>query len=111
MQSFLWPFWERPFSHVNTLEFITELTIIHVQKLIRMNQPLYAEDNSVHFKTTLFALIRESLQIKVGSGGGADPDTRASDLRDSELREHIRLLWPKEGREQLNLLVPSKKGV
>lgn len=37
------------------------------RKLIRMNMPV-ASDNTVHFTTTLFALIRESLSIKMGPG-------------------------------------------
>ena len=37
------------------------------RKLIRMNMPV-ANDNTVHFTTTLFALIRESLSIKMGPG-------------------------------------------
>lgn len=32
-----------------------------------MNMPV-AEDGTVHFKTTLLALIRESLNIKMGAG-------------------------------------------
>lgn len=35
--------------------------------LIRMNMPV-AEDGTVHFSTTLFALIRESLSIKMRPG-------------------------------------------
>lgn len=35
------------------------------QKLIRMNMPV-EENQTVHFTTTLFALIRESLAIKMG---------------------------------------------
>ena len=37
------------------------------QKLIRMNMPVSA-DKTVHFSTTLFALIRESLDIRMGPG-------------------------------------------
>jgi len=37
------------------------------QKLIRMNMPV-DEQGTVHFKTTLFALIRESLSIRMGPG-------------------------------------------
>lgn len=37
------------------------------KKLIRMNMPL-DKDMKVHFTTTLFALIRENLSIKVRSG-------------------------------------------
>lgn len=37
------------------------------KKLIRMNMPL-DEEGKVHFTTTLFALIRENLNIKMRSG-------------------------------------------
>lgn len=37
------------------------------KKLIRMNMPLDGE-GKVHFTTTLFALIRENLNIKMRSG-------------------------------------------
>ena len=37
------------------------------QKLIRMNMPV-DDKGTVHFKTTLFALIRESLSIRMGPG-------------------------------------------
>ena len=36
------------------------------QRLVRMNMPV-ADDGTVHFTTTLFALIRESLRIKIGA--------------------------------------------
>lgn len=38
-----------------------------LQKLIRMNMPVNP-DGTVHYTTTLFALIRESLSIKMGPG-------------------------------------------
>ena len=40
--------------------------LLAYRKLIRMNMPLQ-EDESVNFTTTLFALIRESLSIKMGT--------------------------------------------
>ena len=43
------------------------MIIVVFQKLVRMNMPV-AEDGTVHFTTTLFALIRESLMIKTGPG-------------------------------------------
>jgi voltage-dependent calcium channel N type alpha-1B len=36
-----------------------------LKRLVRMNMPI-DEQGYVHFKTTLFALIRESLKIKTG---------------------------------------------
>jgi voltage-dependent calcium channel N type alpha-1B len=41
--------------------------ILAYRRLIRMNMPVDDEGN-VHFTTTLFALIRESLGIKVRQG-------------------------------------------
>ena len=41
--------------------------LLAYRKLIRMNMPLL-EDQNVNFTTTLFALIRESLLIKMGTG-------------------------------------------
>ena len=40
--------------------------IFDKQRLVRMNMPV-ADDGTVHFTTTLFALIRESLRIKIGA--------------------------------------------
>ena len=40
--------------------------IFDEQRLVRMNMPV-ADDGTVHFTTTLFALIRESLRIKIGA--------------------------------------------
>ncbi|XP_078326084.1 voltage-dependent calcium channel type A subunit alpha-1-like isoform X14 [Crassostrea virginica] len=70
------------------------------RKLIRMNMPV-ANDNTVHFTTTLFALIRESLSIKMGP-------VEEMDRLDDELRELIRKMWPVQARKKklLNLLVP-----
>ncbi|KAJ8300550.1 hypothetical protein KUTeg_022069 [Tegillarca granosa] len=67
------------------------------RKLIRMNMPV-AEDGTVHFTTTLFALIRESLQIKIG------PEM---DKKDEEMREVIRRLWSVQAKKMLKILVPD----
>ncbi|XP_025112114.1 voltage-dependent calcium channel type A subunit alpha-1-like isoform X8 [Pomacea canaliculata] len=69
------------------------------RKLIRMNMPV-AEDGTVHFTTTLFALIRESLMIKTGPA-------EEMDKLDEEMRETIRRLWSVQGRKMLDLLMPS----
>nr|QQY02590.1 voltage-dependent R-type calcium channel subunit alpha-1E [Cryptocotyle lingua] len=68
------------------------------RKLVRMNMPV-DENGCVHFTTTLFALIRESLGIKTGP-------TEVMDQRDNELRETICKMWPVRGKKMLNLLVP-----
>ena len=62
-----------------------------------------ADDMTVHFTTTLFALIRESLNIKMGP-------TEDMDQKDSELRETIKKLWPIQAKKMLTLLVPPNEG-
>ncbi|KAH9505340.1 hypothetical protein Btru_058406 [Bulinus truncatus] len=68
------------------------------RKLIRMNMPV-AEDGTVHFTTTLFALIRECLIIKMGPA-------EIMDRRDDEMRETIKKLWPVQGKKMMDLLMP-----
>ena len=72
------------------------------RKLIRMNMPV-AEDQTVHFNTTLFALIRESLKIKMA-------EAEQMDKKDEELRETICRLWPIQSKKMINLLVPTQNG-
>ncbi|VDN99218.1 unnamed protein product [Rodentolepis nana] len=68
------------------------------RKLIRMNMPV--DDNgTVHFTTTLFALIRESLGIKMGPA-------EIMDQRDNELRYSLLKLWPVQAKRMINILVP-----
>ncbi|VDD80853.1 unnamed protein product [Mesocestoides corti] len=69
------------------------------RKLIRMNMPV-DESGRVHFTTTLFALIRESLSIKTGSAS-------VMDIKDAELRDTLREMWPLQAAKMLHLLVPS----
>ncbi|ESN92149.1 hypothetical protein HELRODRAFT_119050, partial [Helobdella robusta] len=68
------------------------------RKLIRMNMPV-GDDGCVHFTTTLFALIRESLGIKMGP---------VSEMNrcDESLKESIRALWPVQSNKLLHLLIP-----
>ena len=72
------------------------------KKLIRMNQPI-DEEGMVHFTTTLFALIRENLSIKMRSA-------EEMDQADLELRQTIIKVWPYEGKEKIDLLVPPREG-
>ncbi|XP_055677358.1 voltage-dependent calcium channel type A subunit alpha-1 isoform X1 [Lutzomyia longipalpis] len=69
------------------------------KKLIRMNMPLDA-DGKVNFTTTLFALIRENLNIKMRSA-------EEMDQADEELRETIRHIWPLQAKKILDLLIPQ----
>ncbi|KAK3884837.1 hypothetical protein Pcinc_010911 [Petrolisthes cinctipes] len=68
------------------------------KKLIRMNMPVNAE-GKVHFTTTLFALIRENLCIKMRP---ADEQDRA----DLELRATIKKIWPIQAKKNLDFIVP-----
>ena len=62
-----------------------------------------ADDMTVQFTTTLFALIRESLQIKMGHASEMD-------ALDKELREAVIKLWPLQAQKKLYLLLPPKDG-
>ena len=62
------------------------------------------EDMTVHFTTTLFALIRESLSIKMGPAEDMDKN-------DEELRDTIRKLWPIQAKKMLDLLIPPNSGM
>lgn len=73
------------------------------KKLIRMNMPIDNE-GKVNFTTTLFALIRENLSIKMRSA-------EEMDQADVELRETINKLWPLLGRNKIELLVPGSSSV
>lgn len=73
------------------------------KKLIRMNMPIDNE-GKVNFTTTLFALIRENLSIKMRSA-------EEMDQADVELRETINKLWPLLGKNKIDLLVPGSSSV
>ncbi|XP_065171189.1 voltage-dependent calcium channel type A subunit alpha-1-like isoform X8 [Atheta coriaria] len=68
------------------------------KKLIRMNMPVDAEGR-VNFTTTLFALIRENLAIKMRPADEMD-------VADEELRETIKIIWPIQAKNMVDLLVP-----
>ena len=72
------------------------------KKLIRMNQPI-DDEGMVHFTTTLFALIRENLSVKMRAA-------EEMDQADFELRQTIIKVWPYEGKEKIDLLVPPREG-
>ncbi|XP_070531532.1 voltage-dependent calcium channel type A subunit alpha-1-like [Ptychodera flava] len=68
------------------------------KRLIRMNMPV-SEDKTVHFTTTLMALIRTALNIKIVK-------VAEQDQADDELRVAIKNFWPHLSQEKLDLLVP-----
>ncbi|XP_062560183.1 voltage-dependent calcium channel type A subunit alpha-1-like isoform X10 [Armigeres subalbatus] len=70
------------------------------KKLTRMNMPL-DEEGRVSFTTTLFALIRENLNIKMRPA-------EEMDQADSELRQTIKQIWPIQAKKMIDLLVPPK---
>lgn len=63
-----------------------------------MNMPLN-DDGTVSFSTTLFALIRTSLNIKLRGNMNAN---------DTELRKMIKRVWPKTSEKVLNKLIPKQ---
>ncbi|XP_067216065.1 voltage-dependent calcium channel type A subunit alpha-1 isoform X5 [Linepithema humile] len=71
------------------------------KKLIRMNMPVDG-DGKVNFTTTLFALIRENLSIKMRC---ADEMNQAND----ELRDTVRSIWPLQAKKMLDLLIPRNE--
>eukprot|EP00094_Tigriopus_californicus_P003244 TCALIF_03120-PB protein Name:"Similar to cac Voltage-dependent calcium channel type A subunit alpha-1 (Drosophila melanogaster)" AED:0.11 eAED:0.11 QI:85/0.68/0.56/1/0.86/0.86/30/131/2029 len=73
------------------------------KKLIRMNQPI-DDEGMVHFTTTLFSLIRENLSIKMRAA-------EEMDQADLELRATIIKVWPYEGKEKIDLLVPPREEI
>ncbi|KFP05070.1 Voltage-dependent N-type calcium channel subunit alpha-1B [Calypte anna] len=73
------------------------------KRLVRMNMPISPEDLTVHFTSTLMALIRTALEIKLASGGVKQHQS------DAELRKEISLVWPNLSQKTLDLLVPPHK--
>ncbi|XP_029473647.1 voltage-dependent R-type calcium channel subunit alpha-1E isoform X4 [Rhinatrema bivittatum] len=72
------------------------------KRLVLMNMPV-AEDMTVHFTSTLMALIRTALDIKIAKGG-ADRQQL-----DSELQKDILAIWPHLSQKMLDLLVPMPR--
>ncbi|KAI2661838.1 Voltage-dependent N-type calcium channel subunit alpha-1B [Labeo rohita] len=71
-------------------------------RLVLMNMPV-DEDMSVHFTSTLMALIRTALDIKIARGG---EDRGQMDI---ELQKEISVIWPHLSQKSLDLLVPIHK--
>ncbi|XP_060917618.1 voltage-dependent N-type calcium channel subunit alpha-1B [Labrus mixtus] len=72
------------------------------KRLVRMNMPI-AEDNTVHFTSTLMALIRTALEIKLASG------VLAQHLCDADLKREIKRVWPSLPQKTVDLLVTPPK--
>ena len=72
------------------------------KKLIRMNMPV-TEDGKVNFTTTLFALIRENLSIKMRPA-------EEMDQADKELKHTLTKLWPLQAKKIIDKLIPPNMG-
>ncbi|XP_053328500.1 voltage-dependent N-type calcium channel subunit alpha-1B [Spea bombifrons] len=73
------------------------------KRLVRMNMPISDTDLTVHFTSTLMALIRTALDIKLASGGIKQHES------DADLRKEIMSVWPNLSQKTLDLLVPPHK--
>ncbi|XP_036972795.1 voltage-dependent N-type calcium channel subunit alpha-1B isoform X3 [Acanthopagrus latus] len=72
------------------------------KRLVKMNMPI-AEDNTVHFTSTLMALIRTALEIKLASG------VLAQHLSDVDLKRELNRVWPNLSQKTIDLLVTPHK--
>ncbi|KAL4634881.1 voltage-dependent R-type calcium channel subunit alpha-1E isoform X3 [Arapaima gigas] len=72
------------------------------KRLVLMNMPV-DEEMTVHFTSTLMALIRTALEIKIPKGG---EDRGQMDI---ELQKEISVIWPHLSQKSLDLLVPINK--
>ncbi|XP_051806602.1 voltage-dependent N-type calcium channel subunit alpha-1B-like isoform X12 [Acanthochromis polyacanthus] len=75
---------------------------IAYKRLVKMNMPI-ADDNTVHFTSTLMALIRTALEIKLASG------MVAQRLSDAELKKELSTVWPSLSQKTMDLLVTPHK--
>ncbi|XP_077439307.1 voltage-dependent R-type calcium channel subunit alpha-1E isoform X2 [Vanacampus margaritifer] len=72
------------------------------KRLVLMNMPV-DEDMSVHFTSTLMALIRTALEVKLAGGG------ENRNQMDVDLQKEISIIWPHLSQKMLDLLVPLNK--
>uniref|UniRef100_A0A3B4U656 Voltage-dependent N-type calcium channel subunit alpha n=1 Tax=Seriola dumerili TaxID=41447 RepID=A0A3B4U656_SERDU len=72
---------------------------VSYKRLVKMNMPI-ADDNTVHFTSTLMALIRTALEIKLAS---------AQRLSDAELKKELSTVWPNLSQKTMDLLVTPHK--
>lgn len=75
------------------------------KRLIQMNMPV-TNEKCVHFSTTLMALIRTSLEIKMITKEDSCYATyRDQKHLDGELRKEIQIAWPNLDQKQLDELI------
>ncbi|XP_058473605.1 voltage-dependent N-type calcium channel subunit alpha-1B isoform X10 [Solea solea] len=72
------------------------------KRLVKMNMPI-ADDNTVQFTSTLMALIRTALEIKLASG------VLAQHLCDADLKRELKRVWPNLSQKTIDLLVTPHK--
>ncbi|XP_042564802.1 voltage-dependent R-type calcium channel subunit alpha-1E isoform X4 [Clupea harengus] len=72
------------------------------KRLVLMNMPV-DEEMAVHFTSTLMALIRTALEVKIARGG----EDRIQ--MDMDLQKEISVIWPNLSQKALDLLVPIHK--
>ncbi|MEQ2246555.1 Voltage-dependent P/Q-type calcium channel subunit alpha-1A, partial [Ilyodon furcidens] len=72
------------------------------KRLLRMDLPV-GDDNTVHFNSTLMALIRTALDIKIAKGG------IDKHQMDAELRKEMMAIWANLSQKTLDLLVTPHK--
>uniref|UniRef100_A0A1A8RJ74 Calcium channel, voltage-dependent, alpha 1R subunit n=2 Tax=Nothobranchius rachovii TaxID=451742 RepID=A0A1A8RJ74_9TELE len=72
------------------------------KRLVLMNMPV-DDHMTVHFTSTLMALIRTALEVKIARGG---EDRNQMDL---DLQKEIGVIWPHLSQKNLDLLVPIHK--
>ncbi|KAM6963143.1 voltage-dependent R-type calcium channel subunit alpha-1E [Aplochiton taeniatus] len=72
------------------------------KRLVLMNMPV-DEEMSVHFTSTLMALIRTALEVKIARGG----EDRGQ--MDVDLQKEISVIWPHLSQKSLDVLVPINK--
>nr|KAF6433008.1 calcium voltage-gated channel subunit alpha1 B [Molossus molossus] len=73
------------------------------KRLVRMNMPISSEDMTVHFTSTLMALIRTALDIKLAPAGTKQHQC------DAELRKEMASVWANLPQKTLDLLVPPHR--
>ena len=77
------------------------LLLLKFQRLMRMNMPV-SGDNTVLFRTTLFALVRTSMNMTPKDKGC---------FRDNNFRRIIRKLWPNTTQRMLDVILPEQSGL
>ena len=84
-------------------ELVRELVFSRSNIFPHHHHGFLPNSQQVHFTTTLFALIRENLCIKMRPA-------EEMDQADFELRGTIKKIWPIQAKKNLDLIVPPDNG-